>query len=252
LGPGCLEATLLARDPLTAADDFALFRGFTKTFCRKRGLTASFMAQLGQGFQGQSGHLHLSLHDIKTAAPVFADARDTTGMSAAMRHFIGGMLRLLPDLTALCAHSVNAYRRMVPGNWSPRTPTWGLRNFSVAVRAVTGDAATTRIEFRVPAADTNPHLSMALALGAGLWGIEHRIEPPPPAEGDARGFVPEGLRPLPRTLHEAADRLDASKDARALFGDGFIDHFVMTRRHEDAALRRHVSAFERARYLEAL
>ena len=252
LGPGCLEATLLARDALTAADDYALFRGFTKAFCRRRGLTASFMAQLGQGFQGLSSHVHLSLHDLKTSAPSFADPRNATGMSAAMRHFIGGMLRLLPDLTALCAHSGNAYRRMVPGNWSPRTPTWGYRNYSVAVRAVTGDAATTRIEFRVPAADTNPHLAMAMALGSGLWGIENRIEPPAPREGDARGFVPDGHRPLPRALHDAADRLDASREARQLFGDAFIDYFVMTRRHEDAALRRHVSAFERARYLEAL
>jgi glutamine synthetase len=252
LGPGCLEATLLARDPLAAADDYALFRGFTKTFCRRRGLTASFMAQLGQGFQGLSGHIQMSLHDVKSGAPSFPDAKDKHGMSATMRHFIGGLLRLLPDLTAMCAHSVNAYRRMVPGNWSPRTPTWGFRNYSVAVRVVTGDAATTRIEFRVPAADTNPHLSMALALGAGLWGIENRIEPPPPCTGDARGFVPEGLRPLPRTLHDAADRLAASKEARALFGDAFVDHFAMTRHHEDAVLRRHVSAFERARYLEAL
>ncbi len=251
LGPGCLEATLLAREPLAAADDFALFRSYTKAFCRGRGLTASFMAQLGQGFQGLSGHLHLSLHD-SSGKPAFVDSERPDGMSATMRHFIGGLLQLLPDLTAMCTHTVNAYRRMVPGNWSPRTPSWGFRNYSVAVRAVTGEPSTTRIEFRVPAADTNPHLAMALAIGAGLRGIERRIEPPPPCEGDARGFVPEGLRPLPGTLNEAADRLAASAEARALFGDAFVEHFAMTRRHEDAVLRRHVSAVELARYLEAL
>ncbi len=251
LGPGCLEATLLAREPMAAADDFALFRGFTKAFCRNRGLTAAFMAQLGQGFQGLSGHLHLSLHgrDGKT---VFVDADRSDGMSLTMRHFIGGLLQMLPDLTAMCAHTVNAYRRMVPGNWAPRTPTWGFRNYSVAVRAVTGEPSTTRIEFRVPATDTNPHLAMAMMLGAGLYGIEHRIEPPPSCEGDARGIVPEGLRPLPGTLNEAAERLAASAEARSLFGNAFVDHFAMTRRHEDDVLRRHVSAAERARYLEAL
>lgn len=251
LGPGCLEATLLAREPMAAADDFALFRGFTKAFCRSRGLTASFMAQLGQGFQGLSGHIHLSLRD-RDDRPLFVDTARSDGMSATMRHFIGGLLQMLPDLTAMCAHTVNAYRRMVPGNWAPRTPTWGFRNYSVAVRAVMGEPLTTRIEFRVPAADTNPHLAMAMMLGAGLSGIERRVEPPPPCEGDARGIVPEGLTPLPGTLDEAAGRLASSVEARSLFGDAFVEHFTTTRRHEDAVLRRHVSAAERARYLEAL
>ncbi len=252
LGPGCLEATLLAQEPLRAADDFALFRGFTKAFCRRRGLTASFMAQLGDGFQGLSGHLHLSLAEAKSGKPAFADPAAPDRVSATMRHFIGGLLRLLPEAVALTAHTANAYRRMVPGNWSPRTPTWGFRNYSVAVCASAQTPETTRIEFRVPAADTNPHLTMALALGAGLWGIETKAEPPAPATGNARDLVPEGFAPLPRTLAEAADRLDASRASRAIFGDAFIDHFVMTRRHEDAAVRRHVSAFERARYLESM
>ena len=44
-----------------------------------------------------------------------------------------------------------------------------------AVRVVNDGPETTRIEFRLPAADTNPHLALALALGAGLWGIENQV-----------------------------------------------------------------------------
>ena len=36
------------------------------------------------------------------------------------------------------------------------------------------------------------------------------------------------------------------------FGERFIDHFCATRRHEEAVVRKHVSAFERARYIEAV
>jgi len=252
LGPGCVEATLAARDPMGAADDYALFRAFTRAFCRSRGLTASFMAQLGAGFQGLSGHLNLSLADKDTGRPVFADTRARDGLSKTMRHFIGGMLRLLPETTALCTHTANAYRRMVPGNWSPRTPTWGFGNYSVALRVANADAATTRLEFRVPAADTNPHLTLAMALGCGLWGIETKAEPPAPCDGDAREIVPKGFQPLPRTLLEAAQRLKDSATARALFGDRFIEHFAWSRRHEDAVVQRFVSAQERARYLEAI
>lgn len=249
LGPGCFEATLAASAPLKAADDYGLFRTFTKTYCRRQGLTASFLAQLGAGFQGLSGHLNLSLTDMG-GRPAFPGPHD--GMSETMQHFIGGLLTLLPDCAALCSHTVNAWRRMVPGNWAPRTPSWDFNNYGVAVRVVAERPETARIEFRVPAADTNPHLALALALGAGLWGIRNRIALPERATGDVRSFVPKGLRALPRNLGEAAERLASCEMAKEIFGADFIAHFAMTRTHEDNILRRAVSATERARYLEAI
>jgi glutamine synthetase len=249
LGPGCFEATLAATEPLKAADDYGLFRTFTKTYCRRQNLTASFLAQLGKGFQGLSGHVNLSMTD-RQGAPVFA-ASDGK-LNDAMSHFIGGILTLLPECAALCSHTVNAWRRMVPGNWAPRTPSWDFNNYGVAVRVVAATPEATRIEFRVPAADTNPHLALALALGAGLWGIENRIPLPERATGDVRSFVPKGLRALPRNLGEAAERLAVCEEAHALFGAEFVSHFAMTRTHEDNVLRRAVSAEELARYLEAI
>ncbi len=249
LGPGCFEATFEAADPLKAADDFGLFRNFTKTYCRRKGLTASFLAQLGQGFQGLSGHINLSLTDTH-GHPLFAGDKD--GISETMGHFIGGLLTLLPECAALCTHTVNAWRRMVPGNWAPRSPSWDFNNYGAAVRVVNGRPATTRIEFRLPAADTNPHLALALALGAGLWGIENKVPLPERATGDVRSFVPKGLRALPRNLLEAAERLEACQVAKEIFGAAFIGHFAMTRKREDETLRRAVSNTERARYLEAL
>ena len=115
---------------------------------------------------------------------------------------------------------------------------------------ITGAPGATRVEFRVPAADSNPHLTLAQCLGAGLWGIENRIDPGLAFEGEA---APDSLPPerrLPRTLGSAADRLDASPVARGLFGDAFVDWFVATRRHEDDVFRRHVSDLDRRRYLD--
>jgi glutamine synthetase len=252
LGPGCLEATLAAEDALKAADSFALFRQMTKAFCRQRGMTATFMALVGDGFQGLSGHVHLSLLDRKTGKPLFADARAKDRISPLMKRFIAGMLHQLPDWTALCTQTVNAYRRMVPGMWAPRTPTWGFNNYSVAIRVAAATPATTRLEFRIPASDTNPFLAIAMTLAAGLWGIENDPPLPAPVTGNARETVPKGLRGLPHDLKVATDRLVASKTARAAFGDRFIDHFAMSRYQEEAALRREVSAAERRRYLETL
>ena len=61
LGPGCFEATLRHRAAMRAADDAAFFRLFTKSFCRQRNMTASFMPLLGAGYPGIGGHINLSI-----------------------------------------------------------------------------------------------------------------------------------------------------------------------------------------------
>lgn len=252
LGPGCFEATLRAGDPVRAADDAVLFKTFTKAHARRRGLTASFMAQLDAEFPGLSGHVHLSLADAGSGRPVFHDGADKEGMSTAMRHAVAGLVELAPEALALAAHTVNAWRRFAPGNWAPRTASWAIQNYAAAVRVVPSPADLARLEFRLPGADTNPYLAIALTLGAALHGIRTKAELPPPVSGGGPGDTPDGVPGLPRDLLDAVERLDRCGPARAMFGERFIDHFIATRRHEEAVMRRHVSAFERARYIEVV
>jgi glutamine synthetase len=53
-------------------------------------------------------------------------------------------------------------------------------------------------------------------------------------------------------LSEAADRLAASSVARNLFGDGFVDHYAMTRHWEEREARKAVTDWELARYFEII
>lgn len=249
LGHGCMEATLAATDPMRAADDAAFFKLCTKAFFRRQGMTACFMAQSDADAPGMSGHINLSLCDA-SGGNLF-QARDGA-LTATARHFIGGVLRLLPEGIVLAAHTVNAYRRMSPGNWAPRTATWSLGGYTTAIRAVPGTTDDARLEFRIPGADVNPWLGLAFFLRAGLWGIENQIEPPYAAAGDGCEDQLTGLVPLPRDLRAAADAFDASHTMRALFGDEFVTVFSNSRRHEFDALRRAVSRAEKARYFEAV
>ena len=251
LGPGCFEATLRAGEPLRAADDAVLFKTCTKAYSRRQGLTASFMARLAADLPGQSGHVHLSLACARSARPLLGPGEGAGGMSETMGQAIAGLVELAPEALALAAHTVNAWRRLAPGQWAPRSAGWAVQNYAAAVRAVLQPQDRARLEFRLPGADTNPYLAMALALAGALHGIESGAVLPPPITGSGPGEAPEGAA-LPRNLLEAAERLDSSPLARRLFGDRFIDHFVATRRHEDAVLRQHASAFERARYLEVV
>ena len=247
LGAGCLEATLRATDGLRAADDAALFKLATRAFFRRRGQTACFMAQSDANAPGLSGHLHLSLED-SNGRNLFRAEPGT--LSTTARHFVAGVLALLPELAALPLHTVNAYRRLSPGNWAPRTTTWSFGGYTTAIRAVSGEHAQARLEFRIPGADVNPWLGLAMFLGAGLHGIEQQLEPPAPVTGDGRTHTAPDLKALPHDLWTAAAALEASQAARELFGARFIEAFVASRRHEFNSLRRAVSAQERARYFE--
>jgi len=158
----------------------------------------------------------------------------------------------MPELTALYSPTINSYKRYVPGVWAPLTASWGVENRTCGIRVIgAGSPYATRVEYRQTAADINPYIAMATCLGAGLWGIENKIEPPPPVSGDA-GTGDGEKKPLPKTLEHATRMLAASAPARAILGEAFVDHYVRTRTWEVRQYERAVTDWELRRYFEAV
>lgn len=250
-GPGVLEAAISVDTGLSAADKAALFKTFAKIMAQKTGMMATFMAKWSPDWPGQSGHIHMSLKD-KNGGAVFYDADAAHGMSAAMRHFVGGQQKLMPELLAMIASTVNSYTRLVPGFWAPTDATWGIDNRTCALRVIPGPAKSQRVEYRAAAADANPYLALAAAVGAGLWGIENEIEPDPAVNGNAYDKKHPKRLNLPSTLWDAAQRIKASKPGRDLFGGAFVDHFAASREWEEREYRKHISDWEMERYFEII
>jgi glutamine synthetase len=250
-GPGVLEAAINHDLALAAADKAALFKTFVKILAQKRGWMATFMAKWSPDWPGQSGHLHLSLAG-PDGKPVFHDPAAPHGMSEVMRWFIGGQQRLMPELLSMVACTVNSYTRLIPGFWAPTHATWGVENRTCALRVISGSAKAQRVEYRIAAADINPYIALACAIGSGLWGIENRIEPDAPVTGNAYAMEFPASRSLPRSLSEAASRLLGSTAARDLFGDAFVEHYAATRDWEEREFRRAVTDWELARYFEII
>jgi glutamine synthetase len=250
-GPGVLEAALAVDDALRAADKAVLFKTFVKVFAERREVMATFMAKWSKDWPGQSGHIHLSLRDSAGLAAFWAD-HGVDGMSETMRHFIGGQQQLMPTLLAMIASTVNSYSRLIPGFWAPTSATWGVENRTTALRVIPGSPASQRVECRIAAADANPYIALAAALGSGLWGIEHRIEPSPAVSGNAYSQIVAPELALPTNLWDAAQRLRASEPAKHLFGDAFVAHFAATREWEEREFRKHITDWELARYFEII
>lgn len=251
-GPGVIEAALAVDDALASADKAALFKTFIKVLAQRNGLMATFMARWSNSFPGQSGHIHISARDKGSNESRFYDAADPHGMSKTMKHFVAGQQRLMGETLCMVASTVNSFSRLVPGFWAPINSTWGVENRTCALRVIPGSAKSQRVEYRIAAADVNPYLSLAAAIGAGLYGIEHGLELSDPVQGNAydQEHAPETA--LPATLWEAAQALKGSKAAKELFGDDFVSHYAATREWEEREFRRHVTDWELQRYFEII
>ncbi len=250
-GPGVLEAAIVHSEAVEAADRAALFKTFCKVLAERRGWMATFMAKWSKDWPGQSGHLHISLAD-KKGKSAFFDEKATHHMSDTMRWFVGGQQKLMPELLAMIACTVNSYTRLIPGFWAPTDATWGVENRTCALRVIPGSAKSQRVEYRIAAADINPYIALACAIGSGLWGIENKIEPDAAIEGNAYEKTFPKNRSLPRNLFEAAERLEGSKAARSLFGDAFVEHYAATRKWEEREFRKAITDWELARYFEII
>ena len=250
-GPGVLEAAIAADHGLAAADKAALFKTFTKVVAQRCGLLATFMAKWSPDWPGQSGHIHMSLGDAHGRA-VFHDPAAQHAMSDAMCHFMAGQQRLMPELLAMIAPTVNSFTRLVPGFWAPTEASWGVDNRTCALRAIPGSAKSQRVEYRIAAADANPYVVLAAALASGLWGIENQASLEAPVSGNAYDQAFPAALQFPRTLWDAAQQLKTSAMARDWFGDAFVDHYAATREWEEREFRKHITDWELARYFEII
>ncbi|KAK3079130.1 hypothetical protein LTS18_005666 [Coniosporium uncinatum] len=262
-GPGVFEAALLFDEIREMADRAALFKLTVKSLGSKFGITPCFMAKPREGLPGNSGHMHVSIVDkqgknlfyreTEDKNPPYSDLRYLSDLG---RYFLAGLLDGLPDVMPIVAPTVNSYKRLVENFWAPVTVSWGLEHRAASIRLITPPSASakaTRMEVRVPGADTNPHLVLAAILALGWRGVEKKMEirVPPLGKGeDVGGASDKGVR-LAKSLKEANDRFMAKDSvAREAFGDEFVEHFGGTREHEIRLWDEAVTDWEVKRYIE--
>jgi glutamine synthetase len=249
-GLGQWEVNLRYQRALEMADQHILFKLAVRGLAARHGLAATFMAKPFADTTGSSCHLHLSLLNA-SGANVFHDPVGERGAAATLRQAVGGVLDRAPDLMLFYAPTVNAYRRILGGEFSGNGRSWGWDSRMVSCRVLTESPASTRLEWRVPGADVNPYLAIAGLLASAGDGIWTGADPGEPLMGeDWERPVPS----LPASLGEAVERFRDSGFTAAVLGKDVVDHYAVAGAWEWEAFQAAdaVTEWERRRYFEVI
>ncbi len=236
--PGQQEINFRFSDAVTMADNHTIYKNGIKEMANQHGCSVTFMAKPDHTWIGSSCHVHSSL---------WTKGRNAfEGEPQLFRHYLAGQLAASAELAVFFAPNINSYKRYAASSWAPTTLAWGYDNRTCAFRVV-GRGQGLRIENRIPGADANPYLAFAAILAAGLYGIEHELEPPPPATGNA--YLSDVDR-FPNTLRDAVTALANGTVARPALGDEVVEHYLNFARTEQRLFDTVVTEYERSRLFE--
>lgn len=210
-GPGQNEIDFRYSDPLTAADNAMTFQTVVKTFARRNGLYADFSPKPLKDKPGNGFHINMSVK-----------ASDHTD---CLNYMIAGILDKIADITVFLNPVEDSYRRFGSSK-APRYISWSCENRSQLIRLPAAIGDYRRAELRSPDPAANSYLAFALLIYAGLYGIQHQLALPEPADMNlykASADILADFRQLPGDLGAACKAARDSAFVREFLPDTILD-----------------------------
>jgi glutamine synthetase len=180
----------------------------------------------------------------------FDDPEGEQGLSDEARWFLAGVLEHVRGMTAVCAPTVNAYKRFVAQELGPYFVDWGTDNRSVCIRVPNERGRAARLESRLCDGSASAYLASAAHIFAGVDGVERRLDPGPPTEHVYE--PPVERETLPLSLGEALDAFEADTFTPAALGEQFVQAFTTIKRTEWRRFQLAVTDWELREYADAL
>ena len=222
-------------------DMLLMYKYVIKNTARKHGKVATFMPKPIFNDNGSGMHVHQSIW--KEGTNLFYDKKKEGLLSDMARWYIGGLLKHAPSFLAFTNPTTNSYKRLIPGFEAPVNLVYSFRNRSAAIRIpmYSENPRARRIEFRTPDPSCNGYIAFAAMLMAGLDGIQNKIEPGKPFQGNLYELTDAErakLHTVPGSLEEVLDNLEKDHDY-LLKGDVFtkdvIDTWIAYKREVELA-----------------
>lgn len=242
-GAGQIEMNLRHGDPVRLADEIFFFKRLIREAALRHDCFATFMAKPIQDEPGSAMHIHHSVVETATGQNLFS--MPDGGESPAFLHFIAGLQKHIPSVTALMAPYVNSYRRYVPDFAAPINLEWAHDNRTTGLRVPVSDAASRRVENRLPGMDCNPYLGIAASLACGYLGLLAQEDPRAEFCGDAYASRED----IPRNLNDSINLLRVAEPVRAVLGEAFCDVYLALKSLEYSAFLQVISPWEREHLL---
>ncbi len=227
---GQFELTLRYTDALKAADDAFLFRVLAREAAMEQGLRMTFLGKPFVDFEGNGVHVNFSLLDGDGANELSDEGADD-GLSALAKGCLAGLCNHHQAMTALCAPTVNAYRRLQPMTFSGRRANWGYDHRMTGSRVPPARGQATRLESRLSDGSCNVHTAVATVLQAARLGVVNQLECPDAETNDGiETWNTEVTSAL--NLAEALTHLQADPVLAEAVSQDLVDNFVAIKENE--------------------
>ncbi|MCC7423186.1 MAG: type III glutamate--ammonia ligase [Planctomycetaceae bacterium] len=258
---GQFEVNFHYADALTTADRITFFKMTTGQLAKKYGAIATHMPKPFIDQTGSGLHVHFHIADRSTGMNIFTNHNDPQGLglSEVAYQYLGGIIEHARALTAVTSPTVNCYKRLQLGTgltstrsgftWVPAFASYGDNNRTQMIRT----AGPGHCEDRTVSAGTNPYLTLACQLTAGLDGILRKLHPGPANLGNLyekslKEIQERGIRLLPQSLHEAIGELKNDQVVQSGLGP-IAPEFIALKTKEWESYDKQVTPWEIDQYL---
>ena len=203
---------------------------------------------------GNGCHSHISIWDKTGKKNLFLSKTDELGLSKLAYQFLGGIMEHADSMCAFLNPTVNSYKRIdAPrttsgATWSPRSITYTGNNRTHMIR-VPDDG---RFELRLMDGATNPYLSQAAIIAAGLEGIKNKRDPGKPSHINMyeEGHKILSAKKLPSNLLDALRLLEKNKILKEELGADLIEAYIKLKMMEWSQFTNHLSEWEKQTTLD--
>jgi glutamine synthetase len=241
------ELTLHYDDALKAVDDAFLFKVLAREIAHRHGLLLTFLGK-PLGDRGGSGlHVNFSIEDAN-GHNALNDETSEDGLSKIAHQSIAGMMEHHRGMTALLAPTVNAYKRLRPGQLSGYWCNWGYDHRGTTVRISPERGRGTRLEHRMADGAANIYTSAAAVLQAARLGVKNDLSPQPAETQDCLESTDATVH-CPPTLRDALEVLESDTELVEAIGPELVEHFVVIKRAEWERFSSAVTDWELNEYL---
>lgn len=187
-GPGQNEIDFMYSDPITAADNFSMFKAMVKTIANSNGLFASFMPKPIDDKSGNSMHINVMVE--KYGYNIFK--KKDGELSTTAKYFIAGILKRISEITAFLNPIENSYKRFNT-DLKGGGIGWAYGSYMDIIRIISSERNNAKLQIISPDPACNPYLAFALIINAGLDGVEAREELCAPSVGSSKLSLPSSL-----------------------------------------------------------